>query len=474
MSNFDFEHDNEHEDEYINITELIDKYEKTVNNAQIAFFEQDDFEAIIIYYQEKGRLEEALAVSEKSLQQYPYSSILLIKKAQLFFELKQLDKALELLDVAEIYESSEIGIYLLRAEIFTFQSRYQEAIDILNDLLPTAEQEELTDIYLQMCDVYEDWEKYNEVYDCLVACLNIDANNEEALNRFNYCIEIVGKFEESIPIHTKIIDENPYNQFAWYNLASSYRGMNDYEKAINAFEYVLAINEDADFVYQDIAELHYKNNAFNKALQVINDMLETFEADDEIYFLQGKCHEALGNNKMARYCYRKAVRENPSLSEAYFRIGETYKNEGLWEQAYKSFQKANDLEKEQYEFCLAMAEAALEIGETDVAIDACETAIDIFVKRDEAYFILAKILVKHGDTETAHDVLRKGIDICKNTVELSYAICAIKFIENKNKEGEVLLRMLLEENIIDYEIMFELDEALIENDFINDILDEYI
>ena len=234
-----------------------------------------------------------------------------------------------------------------------------------------------------MCDVYEDWEKYFEVYDCLVACLDIDPMNEEALNRFNFCIEITDRYEDSLPIHLNMIDENPYNYLAWYNLASTYRGMNLYEKSVDAFEYALAINDDDDFMFQELAELHFKNGQYQKSLDVIKDLCETFEADDEIYFLQGKCHEALGNNKMARYCFRKAVHDNPAMSEAYFRIGETYKIEGLWEQAYKSFQKANELEKEQYEFCLAMAEAALEIGESDVALDACETAIDLFMNRYE-------------------------------------------------------------------------------------------
>ena len=372
MSNFDFDNDNN-----INVAELIAQFEQSVKNDHTPFFDQDDFEAIVEYYEEKGQFEQAMLAVEKSLQQYPYSSILLIKKAQVYFELKQLNLALEILEKAEIYDSSEIGIYLLRAEIFTFQSRYKDAIDILEKLLETSERDDLADIYLQMCDVYEDWEKYFEVYDCLVACLKIEPNNEEALNRFNYCIEITDKYEESIPFHKKLIDINPYNEFAWYNLACSYRGVDEYENAIEAFEYVLAINDDADFVYQDIAELHFKKGEFVKALEVIKDMCNTFEADDEIYFLQGKCHEALGDMKMARYCYRKAVHDNPSLSDAYFRIGESYKHEGLWEQAYKSFQKANELEKEQYEFCLAMAEAAMEISETEVAIDACETAIDI-------------------------------------------------------------------------------------------------
>ncbi|MFN8284972.1 MAG: CDC27 family protein [Chitinophagales bacterium] len=470
MSNFEF--DNENEDE-VNVLELVQQYEQSLKTNYTPFFEQDDFETIIEYYEERNQFDSAFDVAEKSLLQYPYSSILLLKKAQILFELKQIDASLEILDKAAIFDSTELGIYLLRAEIFSFQSKYKEAIAILEDQLEKVEEEDLADVYLQLCDVYEDWGKYAEVYDNLILCLKADPNNEEALNRFNYCIEITERYKESIPIHQKMIDDNPYNQFAWYNLASAYRGCGDDEKAINAYEYVLAINEEADFVYQDIAEIHFKNNEFQKALDVLQEMLATYEPDEEVFYLQGQCHEALGEMKMARYCYRKAVHENPSLSEAYFRIGETYKHEGLWEQAYKSFQKANELEKEQYDFCLAMAEAALEIGETEVAIDACETAIDIFVKRYEAYFILAKIMAVNGDTETAKEIAQKGTEVCKSTIELQYAICAITYMENQPKHGEILLRMLLEENYAMHEVLFEFYEELKDDANVQNIIAEY-
>lgn len=468
MSNFEFDNEDD-----VNVLELVQQYEQSLANNHTPFFDQDDFECIIEYYEEHNKFDNALEVTEKSLLQYPYSSILLLKKAQLFFELKQIDASLEILDKAEIFDSTELGIYLLRAEIFSFQSKYKEAIVILEHQLENAEADDLADIYLQMCDVYEDWGKYFEVYDCLVLCLQADPTNEEALNRFNYCIEITERFKESIPLHKKMIDENPYNQFAWYNLASAYRGCNEDEQAINAYEYVLAINEDADFVYQDIAEIHFKNGEYKKALDILQDMLATYEPDEEIFYLQGQCHEALGEMKMARYCYRKAVHENPSLSDAYFRIGETYKHEGLWEQAYKSFQKANELEKEQYDFCLAMAEAALEIGETEVSIDACETAIDIFVKRYEAYFILAKIMAVNGDTETAKEIAQKGIEVCKSTIELQYAICAITYMENQPKHGEILLRMLLEENYGMNEVLFDFFDELRNDASIQNIIAEF-
>ncbi len=454
------------------VMQLVEQYEQSVKAKRVPFFDQEDYERIIEYYEESGRFENALEVAEQALSQYPYSAILLLKKAQVMFEMKQIDTALELLDKAAIFDNSEVGIYLLRAEIYTFQSRYKEAIDLLESLLETAEADDLPDVYLQLCDVYEDWEKYYEVYDCLVACLRLDPSNEEALNRFNYCVEITERFEDSIPVHKQLIDTDPYNYLAWYNLGCAYRGLGRYMDAIDAFEYVQAIQEEIDYVFQDIAELYYKLEEYDKALSVIKDLCDIFEADDEIYLLQGKCHEGKGDLKMARYCYRKAAHDNPGLSEAYFRIGETYKQEGMWEQAYKAFQKANDLEKQHYDFCLAMAEAALEIGETDVAIDACETAIDIFVNRHEAYFILAKLLAASGETATARQIIEKGLEIAKSTIELEYAMCALDFMENHWKEGEQQLRQLVLTDFDAHVALFDFDESLHTHPVVMNILAE--
>ena len=55
MSNYDFENDNENEDDNINVSELVEQYEKAANSDKTPFFDQDAYEAIIVYYEEKGR-----------------------------------------------------------------------------------------------------------------------------------------------------------------------------------------------------------------------------------------------------------------------------------------------------------------------------------------------------------------------------------------------------------------------------------
>src|SRR4051812_1227472 len=101
MSNYDFENEDQ-----LNVSELIAQYEQAVKEDHTPFFDQEAYETIIDYYEDKGQFENAMEVVEKALLQYPYSSMLLIKKAHVHFELKQLDTALEILEKAEIYDSS--------------------------------------------------------------------------------------------------------------------------------------------------------------------------------------------------------------------------------------------------------------------------------------------------------------------------------------------------------------------------------
>lgn len=440
MSAFEFE-DEQNED----IRELVERYENAVRTNGSVFMDQDNYESLIEFYELKGRFNNALAAAELALEQHPFSSILLLKKAQILFELKNCKEALEVLDTAELCDSTETGIFLLRAEILSFLSEYEKAIDILEQLIKTADEEDMTDIYLQMADVFEEWEKYYEVFECLKLCLMIDPENEEALNRINYCMEITEKYEESRVFLEKLIDEQPYSEFAWYNLSCALRGLGKYDEAIEALEYVLAINEDLNFAYQDIAELHLRKKDYTKAIESLKDYEARFEADDDIYFLKGQCHEAMLENKMARYYYKKALHCNPNYAEAYFRIGDTYKVEDNWAQAWSYFTKASDLEKQEYEYLLAAAEAAHVLEREEDAIETAERAIDVAPTRFESYLLMAHIFLYAGDVDTALELLDKGIVFCKSTIELRFGRVGVLFFIGHRKEGIIELMKLMAE-----------------------------
>jgi tetratricopeptide (TPR) repeat protein len=440
MSQFEYD-DDQPED----LKEVVERYESAVKNNTSCIMDQETFEALIEFYELKGQYPNALTACRLALEQHPFSSILLLKKAQMLFELKECNAALDLLQRAALFDSSETGIHLLKAEIYTFQSKYHEAIDILEELIRDADEEDLPDIYLQMADVYEDWEKYYEVFSCLTLCLQTDPENEEALNRINYCMEITEKYEESRVFHEQLIEQRPYQEFAWYNLASAYKGLGRYDDAIDALEYVLAINEDLNFVYQDIAELYIKKKDFQKAIESLKDYESRFEPDEDIHFLKGQCHEAMGEIKLARYYYKKSLHCNPNYAEAYFRIGDTYKSEDNWEQANKFYCKAAEHENQEYDYLLAAAESAHVLQDAEQAIEMAEKALEISPVRFEAYMLMANVFLMAGDAETALELLEKGTILCKTTVELKFARIAVIYYMGQKQEAALQLLMMMSE-----------------------------
>lgn len=416
---------------------LVEQYETARRHNKQLKLDQDAFEQLIDYYLDRNEIDRALDVADISLEHFPYSGVLLLRKAELLFENKQLHPALDLLAKAEIYDPSETGIYLLRAEILTFQSRYKEAIAVLEEIMTAADDEEKVEILLQLADVYEDWQRYDDVFSCLQKALQLEPNNEEALNRANYCVEITQQYEESVAFHKLLIDNHPYSYLAWYNLACAYTGLELYEKAVEALEYVLAINEDATFCHHDIADLYYRMGRFEDALKELKEYHALAEPDEEVYFLEGRCHESLGNLKMARYLFRKAIHIYPGFQEAYYRMGDTYRAEENWQLAFNAYEKAAELDGNELDHWIGVAEAALHLNDMEQLIKACNKAIEVRFNHFSGYFLLAKAHAATGDFDTAMSVLQNGMSVCKDEMPLRFARIALWLKMGMRKEAEL-------------------------------------
>ena len=85
--------------------------------------------------------------------------------------------------------------------------------------------EERIELLFELADVYDDYEEFDKVFDCLKLILEQDPNNEEAFYKICFWTDFTGRNEESIRLHQKIIDEFPYNELAWFNLGCCLPGI---------------------------------------------------------------------------------------------------------------------------------------------------------------------------------------------------------------------------------------------------------
>ena len=108
--------------------ELIKRFEEHIKNKASHFFELDGFEQIIDHYIDIGKYQKALLAANLAIDQYPFSTELILTKAQILSNLERYDEALELLDQAQNMQPNDAEVYFLKGSIFSLLSEYEQAI----------------------------------------------------------------------------------------------------------------------------------------------------------------------------------------------------------------------------------------------------------------------------------------------------------------------------------------------------------
>ena len=320
--------------------ELLKQYENLRLGRGHSFLDEESFEKIIDHFDELENIPKAMEACELAITQYPYSSSLLIKKSDLLLSTQQYQKALKVLEQAEILGKGEINLYILKTDAYLALDQQEKAVELLQEALLSFEGEERIELLFELADVYDDYEEFDKVFDCLKLILEDDPNNEEALYKICFWTDFTGRNEEGIRLHQDIIDNYPYNELAWFNLGASYQGLKLYEKSIDAYQYAIVIDEKFDYAYRNMGDAYIRIRKYKEAIEALEKVLELSKPEDVIYEAIGHCYDRLKNFAQARFHYRKASHLSPDDSKLFYKMACTYYNEGQWESAVKQLDSA--------------------------------------------------------------------------------------------------------------------------------------
>ncbi|MET0393890.1 MAG: tetratricopeptide repeat protein, partial [Chitinophagaceae bacterium] len=323
---------------------------------------EEAFEKIISYFEEKEQLGKAMEAADAAIEQYPYSAALLVRKADILLTKRQYRHALEILEQASLFDNCDINVYILKTDAYLALDEQEKAVKLLEEALSTFEGEEKKELLFELADVYDDYEEFDKVFDCLKMILEQHPTNEEALYKICFWTDFTGRNEESIRLHQQIIDEHPYNELAWFNLAAAYQGLKLYEKAIDAYMYAITIEEKFDYAYRNMGDAYIRLRKYKEAIEALEKVTELAKPEVVIYEAIGHCYDRLKNYAQARFYYRKASHLNQEDSKLFYKIACTYFNEGQWESCIKQAEHALKIHRTQPEYNLLMGECKMELG----------------------------------------------------------------------------------------------------------------
>ncbi len=461
------------DDELHAMDDLLRRYEEVKNGEAAHIMQEEEFERVIEHYFQSSNEEQALLACDIAITYYPFSAEILLLKAEILTQSQKFGQALNVLDEVDQLDQQNLDATLLRSDIFLSQYKYDQAAALLEQKAHDFSGKDKTEILLELADVYDESEDFEAVFDTLKRIVKTENRNEEALQKICFWADFTGRNDESIELHTQITDEDPYNALAWFNLGSAYQSEKLYEKAIDAYEFCVAIDDKFEFAYRNMADAYMRLKWFDRALEVLQKHLEISKPEDVIYEAMGFCYEKQKDFSKARYYYRQASQLSPEDDAIFYKIGETYAREQQWEKAVKAYSVALHLNKENASYCMAIGNCLMEMDVKNEALICYVNAVRLKPGNKTTWVALIRGLYLSGFYEEALTQLELAKESCGDKPDFRYLQAAVLFAMGKSKEALIHLEKALSEGLSKLKLFTELNPENLKRAAVNELITRY-
>ncbi|WP_038032425.1 tetratricopeptide repeat protein [Thermonema rossianum] len=437
----------------------VQRFEEMLLNQEQFFFEVEAYEAIIDHYSSQGKWDEALHACEIGIRQHPFSSDLLLDKADLLTRLGQYDEALSLIEQVLMLHPSETDALLLKSNILSILSRFEEAIDTLRTALHWAQDD--TDIWFQMAWAYQHWGKPEKAIALYEKVFRKNPAHDLVHYEYLHCLDQRNQIERGITFYKKEIDRNPYNAYAWFYLGDVYAHIERFEDALHALEYATLIDDNFGQALFKMGNTYMNLGQYGQAKECYERLIEKEdEPAAELFCYLGACYEKEGNLSQALHYYREALRIDDACDEAWYGIACCFEASERWFEAIHHYEKACKLDPFNGNYYLNLAKLEFKVGHVVSALEHFQYAAELMPFDTECWLHWSYVYYEQGDYEKAIEVLQEGIDANPEEVDLLYRMVAYLLRDARFQEAIHYLERALLLDFDKHEALYEFFEDL--------------
>ena len=174
----------------------LTRFESMLKTNDVYFFDSEEFEEIIHYYLENGKMALAKKATKLGLEQHPTATNLKLFQIEMFIFEGKLDIAEQLLDELYLLEQSNEEIYIQKANIYSRKDNHKKAILLLEKALHITEDQ--VDVLSLLGMEYLFLEDFENAKYYFMRCLESDDQDYSALYNIIYCFDFLEQHEEAI------------------------------------------------------------------------------------------------------------------------------------------------------------------------------------------------------------------------------------------------------------------------------------
>ncbi len=439
----------------VSLINLVSEFENDFDNGNVGYLDEKSFYQILDFYEDEYCFDRALEVVDIAINQYKYRSEFYITKARLQLNTQKVSDCLKTLEIVETIAPYEREISIIKIRALAILKKFKEAFQIIDNVQDFSTKSENAELLVGESYIYEYMKDYARMYETLAKAVELDCKNEEALERIWMSVELSRNYKSSVSLHKEIVEKDPYNYQAWFNLGHGYSCLNKYELAIDALEYSFLANPNFESAYLDCAELCFQIGQYEKALDIFMDAQKRFEANQELYVNIANCLMAIKDIPQAKQWLIKSIKYDGYNDEAYYLLGECYSLEGTWYNAINAYHKAIELDDRREEYYLGLAKAYVQVEDFNKATINFQLATETGPEESLAWCQYVLFLLKLNLIDEAFMVLDESMDYTAGA-DLDCCRAIAHFKIGEEQEFYDLLDEVLQDDFSLQKMLFEM------------------
>ena len=426
-------------EEYNNFS--LSRFESMLKTNNVLFFDSVEFEEIIQYYLENGKVALARKAVKLGLEQHPSSTNLKLFQVEMFIFENELDTAEALLDDLHALEQSNEEIYIQKANILSRRDRHADAIALLGKALEITDDE--ADVLSLIGMEYLFIEDFENAKLNFMKCLEQDEQDYSALYNIIYCFDYLEQHQAAIDYLNDFLNKNPYCEVAWHQVGKQYSALKDYKKALAAFDFAIISDDKFIGAYLEKGKVLEKMSKYHEAIESYTITLGLEDPTSFALLRIGKCYDKLGNSELALQFYTKCVEEDALLDKGWIAITDFYFKRKNYQKALYFNDKAINIDSENVLYWKRYAKINNCLNLYEEAEHGFRRSIELGNYELDTWVARADILVQLGEYEAAINNLHQAAEFYSESAEIEYRLAGIHYILNEDTKGEYHLKNAL-------------------------------
>ena len=422
----------------------VAKFESMLKTDDIYFFDAEDFEDIIHYYLNNGKISLAKKAIKISLKQHPHSVELKLLNIEVLVFDNDLHMAEILLDKLQVLDANNEEIYIQRANIYSKKDNHVAAVNLLIRALEIAD--DGFDIHALLGMEYLFMDDFKLAKESFKACVRLDEQDYSSLYNVIYCYEFLEDYDGAIYYLNDYLERNPYCEVAWHQLGKQYSFKRMLPEALTAFDFAIISDDSFIGAYFEKGKILEKMGKYQEAIENYDTTIKIEDPTAHAYLHIGQCYEKLNNADMAKYYYYQTVHEDPLLDKGWLAITKFYYKKNDFEKALLYINKALNIDGENPNYWKKCAEINASLKNYDQSDFAYKQVIGLGGYEISTWLQWAEVAILNKDLTSAIDILNQGHGVYPKNIEIQYKKVGVYLLAADTVNARITFTTALEIN----------------------------